>query len=141
MKLVRSQGRNDCGICVVATVLGISWEDARERVFGDSRDRRGYITKTKQVFNALQRYVTPGGYWSEKRPLLRAPIIWSGIGAGPAVGGGTVLAIVNVRPQGPKKCGHWVIWDGRKVYCPQSGRAWPPDRCPWSPVSYFRVRV
>lgn len=134
MKLVRSEGPNDCGICVVATVLGVTWGEARRMIFGNL-PKRSYTTRTKQLVKALREAGRAVVTSTMRDSLITVKPVWDDITVMPSS-----LAIVRVRPPRERgNLGHWVIWNGKKVYDPQSGRAWPPEKCPWQPSSYMLV--
>ncbi len=94
LKLVRQpKGTNQCGQACIATLAGITLEEAIDLV-----GTKG-LTRTKQLRDALQSL----GFYA---------------GMGLRIGSPDGLAIVKfLSPDGRS---HWVVWDG-KYYDPQAG--------------------
>lgn len=87
--VVTKQRKNDCGVCAVANILGITWEEAAKLVFPfDWNDRKKYGTTAKQIGLAL---------YSIPAPKLRVAGDWKWV---------PDRSIVKVMPH-HKKYGNW----------------------------------
>jgi len=152
MKMVKGQLDNDCGVCVVATITGLTWQEAAARIWPAHhayidaiglQGKTSYRTTTKEIMAALASlsYHLTTACGHRLLPVARRGQ-YQGWKYFESISHPDVVAIiVKVLPRGPGKMGHWVIYHTGNVvvYDPQSGSAWPPSHCPYQPSSYFVV--
>jgi hypothetical protein len=119
--LIKSQDRNDCGVCAIANRCGITWEEARARLFGD-KPKRAYNTTTRMMKHAM--------FVDSWRLIRVRDGDWYDIPNN---------SVVKVIPSACRGTGnwHWVVWRGGMVWDSVHDLPIAPTRYSHDPVSYI----
>jgi len=108
VRLIRQRNGLDCGIAVAAMLAGCPYAAARA-ADPDPDAMHGFWLP--EMIDCLGRIT--GCRWAVSRRTTLPP--------GPAA--------VIIRPAG-RHIGHWIAWDGRRIYDPQMRRPFFPERYP-----------
>ena len=97
MKTIKQVDNNGCGVAAVATLAGVTYEEARAIIYPQGRSR---LTKTRDLHAALSKL--------GREPQSHRRI---GIGAKTLTDlEGDALVFVKMGKNG-KGNGHWIVWD------------------------------
>lgn len=121
--MVRSRKRNDCGVCAIANVRGVSWASAALWLFGQNfSNRLSFGSTTRKVAAAMSMGVFK---------LIRVKS-WHDI---------PDKSIVKVIPSACEGTGswHWVVWRDGMVWDGMRSLPLTPDRYNHRLVSYLGV--
>jgi hypothetical protein len=153
MNMVHGELKNDCGVCCLATIMGVTWRCAAALIWRGHHShidtigligKRSYSTTTRMLISTLKTcgYELIEGHLDKiGLPRLSRKRTWADITRVLVATDAHVsaIAVVNVRPRGPKKLGHWVLFRHDKVYDPQSEQVWHSHNAPWEPKGFFIV--
>lgn len=99
--MITNQHLADCGVCAVANVLGGTWNETAEAIFGPAyKARKRFHTTTRQLSRVL---------FADPSKLHRA-LDWSDV---------PDESVVKVKEWGYEHKGnwHWVAWINSRIWC------------------------
>lgn len=97
MRRVKQRGGSDCGVGAVATLAGVSYEEAFDALYPDGRMR---VTSSGKLIAALEKFGRPAAakrMTAIDRTLVSLPND----------------ALLKVKVSGSTSI-HWVVWDKRR---------------------------
>lgn len=116
---VAQRTRTDCGIAVLAWLLGVSWSTARDAIFGFEKAGGSYRTKLTDVVTGLAILKWVAGPLSRVRSWHRLP-----------AGEGFASVFVG-NPVSARRARHWVAWHKTTelspvvIFDPEKGLVYP----------------
>jgi hypothetical protein len=105
MKIVEQKNKSiDCGVCCLAMLANISYEDASKALFGKSGiQRRTFIKDIRKGLKKHKLSISVDFHFKECFPASKFDLI-----------GIKKNAIVKTKNIGNHDYWHWLVWDGKK---------------------------
>lgn len=125
MAFIRQRTDKDCGVCCLAMLAGLSYEESLGLIFGDEPPRN-LSTKTKDIVAAASR--SAHAFTTRTRLKVCRSKAWSEVPSN---------SLVKIRHKGHSNW-HWVAYRKGKVYDPARGVS-TTNKCGKGPSSYIEI--